>query len=112
MKSYMLPMTIVAITIILFVNGSSFAQCCEGGKAKADTCLSQVKTDTVQEAVTQTKCPVMGGDINKEVFVDYKGKRIYFCCKACIETFNKDPEKYLKKMKEDGIKLEDVSKKT
>ena len=31
----------------------------------------------------QTVCPVMGGVINKDLYVDYKGKRIYFCCPDC-----------------------------
>jgi YHS domain-containing protein len=51
----------------------------------------------------QTKCPVLGGDINKQVYADYKGKRIYFCCAGCDKEFAKDPEKYLKKMQEEGV---------
>jgi YHS domain-containing protein len=54
-------------------------------------------------AAAETKCPVLGGDIDKKVYTDYKGQRIYFCCKACIEDFKKDPEKYLKKMQAEGI---------
>jgi Cu(I)/Ag(I) efflux system membrane fusion protein len=46
----------------------------------------------------QTLCPVMGGPINKEFFVEYKGKKVYFCCGGCDETFLKDPEKYLDKL--------------
>lgn len=53
-------------------------------------------------AAPQTKCPVMGGDINKEVYVDHKGLRVYFCCEACIAKFKEDPEKYLTKLKEMG----------
>ncbi|MEW6388187.1 MAG: YHS domain-containing protein [Thermodesulfobacteriota bacterium] len=51
----------------------------------------------------QTTCPVLGGPINKDVYMDYKGQRIYFCCKGCDAEFKKDPEKYLKKMQEQGI---------
>ena len=29
----------------------------------------------------------------------YKGKTIGFCCADCINEFNKDPEKYVAKMK-------------
>ena len=54
-------------------------------------------------AKDQTVCPVMGAKINKEIFADHEGKRVYFCCAMCIDTFKKDPEKYLKKMKEEGI---------
>ncbi len=54
-------------------------------------------------AKPQTTCPVLGGNINKEVYTDYKGQRIYFCCQGCDAEFKKDPEKYLKKMKEQGV---------
>jgi YHS domain-containing protein len=51
----------------------------------------------------QTVCPVLGGNINKQIYVDYQGKRIYFCCEGCDKEFRKNPEKYLKKMEEQGI---------
>ena len=51
----------------------------------------------------QTICPVQGGKIDKNVYTDYQGKRIYFCCSGCIDDFKKDPEKYLKKMEEQGV---------
>ena len=53
----------------------------------------------------QTLCPIMGGKINKKVFADYKGKRVYFCCAGCISKFNKEPEKFVKKMEAQGIAL-------
>lgn len=54
----------------------------------------------------QTLCPVEGGAIDKKIYVDYKGHRIYFCCAGCPEEFNKDPEKYMKKIRESGVTLE------
>ena len=51
----------------------------------------------------QSICPVEGGKINKEVFTDYKGWRVYFCCPACIDSFRKNPESYLEKMKAGGV---------
>lgn len=45
----------------------------------------------------------MGGKINKAVYTDCKGQRIYFCCKGCVAKFEKDPDKYLAQMKERGI---------
>jgi YHS domain-containing protein len=54
----------------------------------------------------QTTCPVLGGNINKDVYVDYQGQRIYFCCEACIAEFRKDPEKFLEKLKAQGITSE------
>jgi YHS domain-containing protein len=44
----------------------------------------------------QKTCPVMvGTPINKNIYTDYKGKRVYFCCPSCKTTFRKDPEKYI-----------------
>jgi YHS domain-containing protein len=57
-------------------------------------------------AKAQEVCPVMGGKINKDIYLDYQGLRIYFCCPACKELFQKDPEKYLQKMKEQGVEPE------
>jgi YHS domain-containing protein len=51
----------------------------------------------------QTTCPVLGGNVDKQVYADYKGQRIYFCCKGCDAEFRKDPEKYLKKLEEQGV---------
>ena len=65
-------------------------------------------SDPARADKPQTQCPVMGGAIDKNVYVDYQGKRIYFCCPACVPQFNQDPEKYLKKMAEEGITPEPV----
>lgn len=51
----------------------------------------QAAADTVE----QTLCPVMKAPINKDIFVEYEGKKVYFCCPGCPEEFTKNPEKYL-----------------
>jgi YHS domain-containing protein len=69
------------------------------------------KTKAVEKArlAPQTTCPVMGGDIDKSVHVDYKGKRVYFCCTMCPPTFNKDPETYIKKLEALGQGVETLT---
>lgn len=54
----------------------------------------------------QTTCPVMGGAVDKAIFVDHNGKRVYFCCEGCPETFKQDPAKYIKKLEDEGVVLE------
>jgi YHS domain-containing protein len=51
----------------------------------------------------QEVCPVLGGKINKGLCADYQGQRVYFCCPGCVGPFQKDPEKYLQKMKGQGV---------
>jgi YHS domain-containing protein len=54
--------------------------------------------EKAEDAILQESCPVMGGPINKAIFVEYEGKKVYFCCKGCETEFNKDPEKYVAKL--------------
>lgn len=43
-----------------------------------------------------TTCPVMQKeDVDPELFVDYKGERVYLCCTKCKKRFAQDPEKYM-----------------
>jgi YHS domain-containing protein len=52
-------------------------------------------------AIANKKCPVGGEDVDPKVkTVVYKGKTVGFCCSDCIDDFNKDPEKYAKKLEE------------
>ena len=47
----------------------------------------------------QSVCPVMEGNpIDRSLYVDYRSKRVYFCCRICLETFKKNPEQYLPKL--------------
>ena len=59
----------------------------------------------------QTVCPVMGGKIDKNEYVDYQGQRVYFCCSSCKTTFLKEPAKYMKKIGDDNVLLEKSTRK-
>jgi YHS domain-containing protein len=61
-------------------------------------------------AASQETCPVQAGKIDKKSYADYKGKRVYFCCAGCEETFKKDPDKYIKKLEDSGVTLESSPK--
>ncbi len=69
-------------------------------------CASNGESAAPAKGKAQTTCPVMGGKIDKKIFADHEGKRVYFCCDACPETFKKDPAKYIKKLEDDGVVLE------
>ncbi len=65
---------------------------------------------TVALAAPQTTCPVMGGIVNKQLYADYEGQRVYFCCGYCDGEFKRDPQKYLNKLKEQGQEPASVPK--
>ncbi len=62
------------------------------------------------EKKAQTECPVMGGKINKSLFIDFEGKRIYVCCGGCIDKVKADPAKYIKELESKGIILDQIPK--
>ncbi len=70
-------------------------------KTVEDTNKTTTAEDTNKAAasVEQTMCPVMDGNkIDKNVFVEYKGKKVYFCCADCKAKFLAEPEKYVAKL--------------
>ena len=77
------------------------------GKALTDAgvVLDDDMKAAVKEAearTEQTVCPIMGNKINKDIFTEYKGQKVYFCCAMCIDKFNEAPEKYLSKLPQFG----------
>jgi YHS domain-containing protein len=40
------------------------------------------------------------GEMGKPFVFDYKGQEIKLCCKSCKKDFDKNPEKFIKKMNE------------
>jgi YHS domain-containing protein len=80
--------------------------------------VKSVKTDSTKAAAQvipakqlkpQTTCPVSGDPIDKSLYVDYKGKRIYVCCSSCIAPLKKNPEKYIKKLEGMGQGVETIA---
>jgi hypothetical protein len=80
-----------------------------GGMMLAGVAMAEDSTAKAAEpkvAKVQTTCPVMGGAIDKALYVDHDGKRIYVCCKGCIGAIQKDPAKFIKKLEAEGVTIE------
>lgn len=103
----MLLATGILLVGLIMVNG-----CKKEEPTPAETTTSQMQdmkghglasmtdepVEAVAAAIEQTTCPVMGSPINKALFVEYKDKKVYFCCPGCEEKFNAEPEKYVAKL--------------
>jgi YHS domain-containing protein len=74
--------------------------------ALAFAATTVLAADPADSGKPQTICPVMAGKIDKKVYTDYNGKRVYFCCSQCKKDFQKDPDGYVKKLEEQGVTLE------
>lgn len=87
----------VAAGVSMSLGMSAMAQCCGSSSCSIDTATVEAAA-----AKSQTFCPVLGGKIDKAVYADADGYRVYFCCAGCIDTFKKDPAKYIKAIKDKG----------
>lgn len=55
----------------------------------------------------QTLCPVMKGkQVNRNLYIDHRGYRIYLCCGPCVKVGKRNPDKVLAMMQEQGLPLE------
>jgi YHS domain-containing protein len=75
-------------------------------KSKDDSMKTAIHTKHLKP---QTTCPVMGEPIDKNLYVDYNGKRIYVCCVNCVDKVKKNPEKYIKKLESMGQGVEIIA---
>jgi YHS domain-containing protein len=57
---------------------------------------------------TQKVCPIQKKAIDPEVFIEYQGQKVYFCCPGCDNKFLEDTEIYFGQMKERGEVAENV----
>ena len=64
----------------------------------------------LQAPKTQATDALSGKPINRNVYVDYKGKRVYFCCDDSKQSFKKNPAVFLRRFKEQGVILANTPK--
>jgi len=97
MKSSARVLTVVAVALaaVVFLSGCGRDDDDHAGHDHAS--MAEPAGEAV--AIAQTTCPVMEGNpIDKAIFVEYEGKKVYFCCAGCPEAFLAEPEKYLAKL--------------
>ena len=92
------------------VNGHRVYVCCKGCistiKKDPDKYIKVLKDKGETVAKVQEKCPVMGGKINKKLYADVNGKRIYVCCPGCVGKIKADPDNYIKALEDQSVALD------
>jgi len=87
--------TVTLLAILLSMSIGFVAGC----KKKSEPTQQSETQEVAVAEIEQTICPVMEGNkINKDIFVEYKGKKVYFCCPSCKKKFLQNPEKYISKL--------------
>ncbi len=70
----------------------------QGHEGHEHAAMMDKPAEVVAAVLEQTTCPIMGTAINKALFTEYKGKKVYFCCPGCEDKFKEEPEKYIAKL--------------
>ena len=71
--------------------------------APADGLINHVDNISCSGVLCRTHRPVAvmtKMEIDRSLYVDYEGKRVYFCCAGCLPAFEADPEKYMEVLHE------------
>ncbi|WP_372807704.1 hypothetical protein [Pontiella sp.] len=85
-------------TAIALIAAMSVAFAAQGVEEK------KAETAAAVEPKEQTHCPVMQRSaVDKALWVDVKGKRIYVCCPGCIEKIEANPDKYINRLEAEGV---------
>jgi YHS domain-containing protein len=92
----------------IMVTGLMIISCAEEEKSLQEA--EETATEEVQSQAPkpQTTDAFSGNPINKNIYADYHGKRIYFCCANSKRQFENDPQRYIAKFRELGVRLEDA----
>ena len=78
------------------------SSCCAKHESHSEMNMEK-SSETANAQVWNKVCPVKGEEVDAEApTVEYNGKIIGFCCSGCDSKFQKDPEKYMKNLNEDG----------
>jgi len=87
-----------AVAAIL-LGGAALVYAADAPKPKGPTTKPSA-TKPVDPKPVNKFCAVegKGHDIDPKVTTVFQGKTIAFCCRDCIDEFNKNPEKYVKGM--------------
>ncbi len=97
---------VIDSTVFTDIQGQRVYHCCpmcsDVLKADPDKYFKRAGAQNIVFENIQTTCPVSGKELSeKQVYTDYQGRRVYFCCEKCIAEFDKDPADYLSRL--DGL---------
>jgi len=72
---------------------------------KSET-VKSAKQASESTAAVNTVCPVSGEELeDNDYTIKYEGKTYAVCCKKCLAKIEKDPEKYISRLSDDGKSL-------
>jgi len=103
---------------VTFTQGGFEVKLCSAVEEDTFKKNSAVYLAQLQQAYNNAKpyplstCVVMGDKLDDTAYAFvYEGRQFKFCCKACLEDFDKDPDKFVKIWDEAAAKTAPIAKK-
>jgi YHS domain-containing protein len=96
MKKEMLLVSMLLVGILFFAGCSQKSE--PTSEEEIGDAIGSVVSEVEKVVAEQTMCPIMDKPINKDIFVEYEGKKVYFCCNGCDGKFKADPAAYMAKL--------------
>ncbi|MDB6053550.1 MAG: hypothetical protein JWN25_1073 [Verrucomicrobiales bacterium] len=87
----------LAIAVVLVAGAVSVQAEDKKADPKKDAKEAKAKPYPLKNCVVSDEA--FGGDMGEPFVFTYKGQEMKLCCKNCKKDFDKDPEKFIKKMK-------------
>ncbi|MDP2912161.1 MAG: YHS domain-containing protein [Candidatus Omnitrophota bacterium] len=104
-------LVILGLAVLVLVSfGAAFGMSCHAdtsgtGQEDHGQMSHQMDSAAKSEAVDAGNkiCPVMGEPLDEasKATYEYEGKIYNFCCTMCIDTFKKEPQKYIDKVNQE-----------
>lgn len=109
MKAVVMTGMVLAGLLALGTAADACSGCAAHAAPKAEAAEKPVEQEAEKaELKTQETCPIMNSRINKDLYVDHDGQRIYVCCNGCRAAVARDPEAALAKLAELGERAEKI----
>jgi YHS domain-containing protein len=94
---------VVLLLVAFFVTGNVFGQETQKQEKKDEQVVKVSKEKPKDDGKpVNTICPVSTEPADGDIVVSHNGKTYAVCCKSCLKKFEKDPEKYINRLSEDG----------
>ena len=65
-------------------------ECVEDFKKNPEAAIAKLSAEDRAAIKINEKCPVSGEPIDKSLWVENVGRKVYFCCEHCVEQFKKE----------------------
>lgn len=68
--------------------------CCEGCvnefNKSPETFVAKMSKEEQDAIKANTVCPISGEPVDQKKFVEFEGRKVYFCCEHCMDKYKAD----------------------